>query len=79
MLQGLENTGYSLPGHESGYNIRIMDESQTILAAGAGGVTKLVGGGKIVRIFNYKYPYEYISRFEQLQERQRGIDDFFGG
>lgn len=77
MLQGLENTGYSLPGHESAYNIRIMDESQTVLAAGAGGVTKLVGDGKIVRIFNYKYPYEYISRFEQLRERRQGIDAFF--
>ncbi|MCI8622212.1 MAG: coproporphyrinogen dehydrogenase HemZ [Provencibacterium sp.] len=77
MLQNLENTGYSLPGHESAYNIRIMDESQTILAAGAGGVTKLVGGGEIQRIFNYKYPYEYISRFHQLRERQQGMDDFY--
>lgn len=77
MLQGLENTGYSLPGHESAYNIRIMDESQTVLAAGAGGVTKLVGKGKIQRIFHYKYPYEYISRFEQQEERQQGIDAFY--
>lgn len=76
-VQNLENTGWSLPGHESPYNIRIMDESHSILGAGAGAVTKLCDGTKITRIFNYKYPYEYIERYPLLKERHDGIDAFF--
>ena len=42
-----------------------MEEVQTILSAGAGGSTKLVadGGKRMQRIFNFKYPNEYIQRF----------------
>lgn len=72
----LENVGFSLDGHESFYNIYMMEEVQTIFAVGAGAVTKLVdyrgvGEGKtrISRIFNPKYPYEYL----------RQINDRFGG
>ncbi|TCL42925.1 coproporphyrinogen dehydrogenase HemZ [Harryflintia acetispora] len=83
-VENLENTGWCLPGYESAYNIHIMDESQTILACGAGGVTKLcrpkgTGGQEITRIFNYKYPYEYISRFEQLCARKEAVVPFFAG
>ena len=37
-----------------------------ILACGAGGVSKLRDphGDDIKRLFNFKYPYEYIGRFE---------------
>ncbi len=64
----LENVGYSKKGHESLYNIFIMDETQTILAAGASGSTKLVNNetGLIRRVINYKYPYEYISDFDKM-------------
>lgn len=73
----LENVGYAKPGTESLYNIYIMDEIQTILACGAGGVTKLVGLGKnpIERIFNYKYHFEYIDRFEEILNRKEMIHD----
>lgn len=72
-----ENTGYSKPGTESLYNMFIMEELQTILAAGAGGSTKLVGGGRIHRIANYKYPYEYIDRFNKVINSKKEILSFF--
>ncbi|GHV13129.1 hypothetical protein FACS1894219_07450 [Clostridia bacterium] len=57
----LENTGYAKPATECMYNIYMMDEVHSIIAAGAGAVTKIVCGGKIERSANYKYPYEYIG------------------
>jgi len=66
---GFENTGWSLPGHEGIYNICMMEELCTVLAAGGGGVTKLVtGDGRIERIFNAKYPLEYINMTEKIKE-----------
>lgn len=71
-IGNLENVGYSKPGFESVYNVYIMDEVQTILACGAGGVTKLVGLGEtpISRIFNYKYHFEYIDHFDEILRRK---------
>lgn len=74
----LENVGYSKPGYEGLYNVYIMDETHSILACGASAVTKLrqPGGDKIERIFNCKYPYEYISRFDELMAKKQIIKDF---
>ena len=63
----LENVGFALEGHESMYNIFMMEETQTIFGVGAGAVTKLVrqsesGETIIERIFNQKYPYEYLRK-----------------
>ena len=64
-----ENVGFSKPGYEGRYNIYMMEEVHSILSAGAGAVTKLVNLGVpelkkpvIKRIFNPKYPYEYLQR-----------------
>ena len=59
--------------------IYIMEEVQTILSAGAGGSTKLVadGGKRMQRIFNFKYPNEYIQRFAEVLERKKGVADFY--
>lgn len=74
----LENTGYAKRGCEGLYNIYIMDETHSILACGASAVTKLrASDGYIERIFNYKYPYEYISRFEEMINRKDGIEKFY--
>ncbi len=77
----LENTGFAKIGRECLYNIYIMEETQTILAAGAGGSTKLVDNstGRIERLFNYKYPYEYISRYDKMIEKKKFIKEFFDG
>ena len=68
MVGNLENTGWAKPGFESPYNVFIMDESQTILACGAGAASKIKDpySDGLTRIFNFKYPYEYISRFEEM-------------
>ena len=80
-LQNLENIGWSKPGKECLYNIYIMEEVHTILSAGAGGSTKLVmpgqRRGKIERIFNFKYPTEYIDRFDTVLDRKRGVKRFY--
>ena len=75
----LENIGWANADKFGLYNIYMMDETHTILSAGAGAVTKLkdVQSGRIERIFNYKYPYEYISRFELMSEKKREISRFF--
>ena len=79
MVSNLENTGFSKPGFEGAYNVYIMDETHTILACGAGAVSKLKSPfeGKIQRIFNYKYPYEYIEDFDEICRRKEGVKDFY--
>ena len=75
----LENVGYSKTGYEGLYNIYIMDETHSIFACGASAVTKLrqPHGDYIERIFNFKYPYEYISRFDEIKMRKQGILSFY--
>ncbi len=79
MLGNMENTGWSKPGFEGIYNVFIMDETHTILACGAGAVTKLKDprSEQIERIFNFKYPYEYNARFEELTRRKDAIYTFY--
>ncbi len=74
-----ENTGYAKPGTESLYNIFIMEERQTILAVGAGAAGKLVNtdSGRIRRITNYKYPYEYLDKFNDIVDKKKAIFDFY--
>lgn len=76
-IGNLENTGFCKPGRESLYNIYIMEECQDIIACGAGGSTKLTDPetGKITRYFNYKYPYEYISRYDKMVEYKKLLAD----
>ncbi len=78
-LQNLENIGWCKRGEEGRYNIYIMEEMQTILSAGAGGSTKLVlkEQGALERIFNFKYPTEYINRFDEMLARKEAITAFY--
>ena len=78
-MENLENVGFARQGYECLYNIYIMEEAQTILAAGAAGSTKLVDTetGKIERLFNYKFPYEYVSRYDRMMEKKSDIIKFF--
>ena len=75
----LDNTGYAKKGTEGVYNVLIMDETQTILACGAGAVTKLrePGGEEIERIFNYKFPAEYLERFDEMLRRKGRVKQFY--
>ena len=75
-VKNLENVGFSQSGHESLYNIYIMEEIQTIISCGAGGVSKVVGpDGDLKRVYNYKYPHEYIRDFPAIIERKDQVFD----
>ena len=73
MLGSFENVGYAKKGFESFYNVVIMEETQTIFAAGAGASTKLCDpvSGRIDRIFNVKNVDEYIARIDEMIDRKR--------
>lgn len=79
MVGNMENTGWSKPGFEGLYNVYIMDETHTILACGAGAVTKLRDpySDRIERIFNFKYPYEYNARYDELISRKDAVAPFY--
>ena len=75
----LENVGWAKPGAESAYNVFMMEECQDIFACGAGAVTKMLvpGTTDIIRVFNYKYPYEYVDRFDQLIANKSKVRAFY--
>lgn len=79
MVGNLENTGWCKPGYACAYNIYTMDETQTVVACGAGGVTKVRSpySERLERIFNFKYSYEYVSRFSELLTRKDGIQTLY--
>ena len=75
MAGNLENTGWAKPGTVCRYNIYTMDESSSVIACGAGGVSKLKDpySGRLERIFNFKHPAEYITRNQEILERKDGV------
>jgi len=75
MLGNLENVGYAKPSTESLYNIYIMEEIQTIISMGCGGVTKTVDPvtDRIERIFNVKEPKDYIERIDEMLHRKDAL------
>ena len=78
-LGNLENVGWSKKDKECYYNVYMMSECQTVLSVGAGSVIKLKepDGKHLERIFNFKFPFEYVSRFSELIERKDRINTFF--
>ena len=78
-LGNLENVGWTKADYECLYNVYMMEECHTVLAVGAGAVIKLKApeSKEIERIFNYKYPYEYISGFDEIIRRKEYIGEFY--
>lgn len=72
MVGNLENTGYCKKGFASNYNVQIMEETQSIIATGAGAVTKAVfqPENRIERAGNVKNVDEYINRTEEMVQRK---------
>lgn len=72
---GFENVGWCRPDTECFYNVTMMEELQTILSLGAGGVSKRVerATGWIERTNNPKYPLEYIRAADRLAEGKRKL------
>lgn len=72
---GFENVGWCKPDTECFYNVAMMEELQTILSLGAGGVSKRVdrATGWIARTNNPKYPLEYIAAADRLADGKRKL------
>ena len=72
MSGNFENVGYAREGKYGIYNILIMEEKQTIVACGAGSVSKRVyPDGRIERSENVKDVAQYIERIGEMIERKR--------
>ncbi len=69
-----ENVGYSLPGTECIYNMETMLERQSVIAIGAGSISKKVEADKIRR---YDMPKEWQAYRESLTERVAQKRRFF--
>ena len=70
-----ENTGYAEPGKAGIYNILINEEVQSIVALGAGTVTKRVygEGGRIERCDNVKDVKLYMDSIDEMIGRKRKL------
>ena len=74
MSGNFENTGYARPGKYGLYNILIMEEKQTIVALGAGSITKGVfPDGRIERCDNVKDVGLYIEKIDEMIKRKREL------
>lgn len=68
-----ENVGYAKSGKAGCYNILIMEEKQSILALGAGSVSKAVSNGTIIRSDNAKDIATYLQNIDEMIERKKRI------
>ena len=76
MSGNFENVGYAKPGKYGLYNILIMEEKQTIVALGAGSITKVVWpDGRIERCDNIKDVKLYIEKIDEMLERKKNLFD----
>ena len=74
MTGNMENVGYAKPGKEGIYNILIMEEMQTIVALGAGAITKAVyPNGRIERCENVKDIKTYLEKTDEMIERKKRL------
>ena len=72
MSGNFENVGYAVPGRFGIYNVLIMEEIQSIIACGAGTVTKRVyPNGRIERCDTVKDVGLYISKIDEMIERKK--------
>ena len=68
-----ENTGFARDGNVGLYNIRIMEEAQSNLALGAGGISKVYfpEENRLERVANVSNYEIYIDRIDDMIERKR--------
>lgn len=75
MVGNLENIGYSKPGAECIYNIKTMDERQSMIALGAGGISKryFPAENRIERAANVSNYEIYIERIDEMLQRKEEL------
>ena len=71
-----ENIGFARPETIGLYNLYMMEDLHTVAACGAGASSKIISGkdGRIERVINMKYPYEYINENERIQKNTLLLD-----
>lgn len=71
----LENTGYAKSGKICIYNIDIMEENASILAAGAGSISKRLfkSEGRLERQADFKAVKDYVERFDEVEEKTQSF------
>ncbi|MCL2671246.1 MAG: coproporphyrinogen dehydrogenase HemZ [Clostridiales bacterium] len=76
MRGSLENVGYALPGHACLYNADMMEETSSVLAHGAGAMSKRVFPGRDVRVERIPNPKDvgtYCGKLAELDRRKRAL------
>lgn len=75
MTGAMENVGWTRRARSGFYNIVMMEELGSVLALGAGGVTKLIDrrSGAVTRHTNPKYPKEYLERLAEILEEREAL------
>lgn len=75
MAGNQENVGYALPGHACLYNVDMMEDGLSVLALGAGGISKRVSHGGVVieRSPNVKNIDHYIDRIDEMIARKQAL------
>ena len=74
MSGSFENVGWTKPGFDGLYNIYMMEELQSILALGGGGMTKIMlPGGRLERQHNPKAPQQYIARIDDTLAQKDAV------
>jgi len=81
MAGNLENVGYAKPGKACLYNIGNMEETVSVLALGAGAITKWLFDRalRIERAPNVRNIDEYIARVDEMVDRKRAVIFSKGG
>ena len=69
------NVGYALPGKECLYNVDTMEDTVSVLALGAGGISKRVTPGRVlvIRAPNVKNVAQYIDRVDEMLARKKEL------
>ena len=72
MTGNFENVGYAKGDTAGIYNIRIMEEAQTIVALGAGGISKKYYSrdDRLERVANVSNYEIYIERLDEMLQRK---------
>ena len=79
MLGNFENVGYAKPTKNCIYNVEIIEEQQSIIALGAGAVSKVVYPKQkgLKRIENVKNINDYINRIDEMIDRKMQVQTNF--
>jgi oxygen-independent coproporphyrinogen-3 oxidase len=70
IASNLENVGFGLPGTYCYYNIASIAESEPVLGAGAGAVSKLGKAGSFISLVNPRDVNQYLARSGDLLRRK---------